>query len=40
MVVHTGDELPVPLVTNWKYDSEIKKLIEFIRILPDFFEAS
>jgi penicillin V acylase-like amidase (Ntn superfamily) len=30
MVVHTGDELPVSLVTNWKYDSEIKKLIEFI----------
>jgi penicillin V acylase-like amidase (Ntn superfamily) len=31
MVVHTGDELPIPLVTNYKYDSEIKKLVEFMK---------
>jgi penicillin V acylase-like amidase (Ntn superfamily) len=30
MVVHTGDELPIPLVTNWKYDSDVKKLVDFI----------
>ena len=30
LIVHTGDELPIPLLTNWKYDSEIKKLVEFI----------
>jgi penicillin V acylase-like amidase (Ntn superfamily) len=30
MVVHTGDELPVPLTTNYKYDSEVKKLVDFL----------
>ena len=31
MVVHTGDELPIPLLTNSKYDSDIKKLVEFMK---------
>jgi penicillin V acylase-like amidase (Ntn superfamily) len=31
MVVHSGNELPVPLVTNYKYDSEIKKLVKFLK---------
>jgi penicillin V acylase-like amidase (Ntn superfamily) len=30
MIVHTGEELPVPLITNYKYDSEIKKLIDYV----------
>ena len=30
MVIHTGNELPVSLSTNWKYDSSIKQLLDFM----------
>jgi penicillin V acylase-like amidase (Ntn superfamily) len=35
MIVHTGEELPVSLITNYKYDSEIKKLFGFMKFQDD-----
>jgi len=43
MIVHTGNELPVPLVTNWKYDSELYNLVKFLKFdnknKPDLSKA-